>query len=177
MEAPTPASALIHSSTLVVIGIFLLLRLYILLFYSAVLCNLLLCIGSLTILYGSFCAIITFDLKKAVAYSTISQIGYLICGCGLLAYNETIIFLMMHAVCKALLFICVGYIIHLFGGMTTLRKMGGIFYIIPAFGFFFIFLCCSLAGMPYTLGFYSKELIVGRLLLHGSIVSNFCLFC
>jgi NADH:ubiquinone oxidoreductase subunit 5 (subunit L)/multisubunit Na+/H+ antiporter MnhA subunit len=177
MEAPTPASALIHSSTLVVIGVFLLLRFFLLLTYNIFMCNLLLFIGSLTVLYGSFCSIITMDLKKAVAYSTISQIGYLICGCGTLAYAETILFLVVHAFCKALLFICVGYIIHLFGGMTTIRRMGGIFYIIPAFGFFYCFLAIMLTGFPYTVGFYAKELIVTRVFLNTNFISILCMCC
>jgi NADH-quinone oxidoreductase subunit L len=84
-------------------------------------------VGATTILYGAVFSVQTGDLKKAVAYSTISQIGYLYCGCGLLALRETLVYLVVHAVSKAMLFIFVGYIVHLFGGTTSFEENGGYF--------------------------------------------------
>lgn len=177
MEAPTPASALIHSSTLVVMGIFFLLRLAPL----CINCCRLLCIvtvvGSITILYGAVCSVQTGDLKKAVAYSTISQVGYLFCGCGLLAVQETLVYLCLHALCKALLFIIVGYIVHVFGGTTSLRKMGGVFFLFPDTAAVMVILCLILCGAPYTIGFLAKELIVSKLFLSTGGALIFSAFC
>ena len=131
MEAPTPASALIHSSTLVVMGIFLLIKFMPILQFSTAAAKFLLVLGAITVLYGSLFSIYTSDLKKSVAYSTISQIGYLFCGCGFFAVTEVLLYLTLHAICKALLFVFVGYIIHFFGGYTSLKRMGGIFFSYP----------------------------------------------
>lgn len=177
MEAPTPASALIHSSTLVVMGIFMLLRVSPLMQLCSTILYAVLIVGAVTILYGAIFSIQTGDLKKAVAYSTISQVGYLYCGCGLLALRETLIYLVVHAICKAMLFIFVGYIVHLFGGTTSLRKMGGIFYVVPDVAIFMFTLTLILAGAPYTVGFIAKELIIGHLLAVYSPVMCFVIFC
>lgn len=123
-------------------------------------------VGALTILYGSIFSTLTGDLKKAVAFSTISQVGYLYCGCGLLAMRETLIYLVIHAVCKAMLFIFVGYIIHLFGGTTSLRRMGGLFYIAPDISLYVVTLCLILSGAPYTIGFIAKDFILYRMMTH-----------
>lgn len=177
MEAPTPASALIHSSTLVVMGIFLILRFAPVLHTSLTVLYLMSFFGGITVAYGAIFSIQTSDLKKAVAYSTISQIGYLFCGCGCLAYKEVLFYLIVHALCKAMLFIFVGYIVHIFGGTTSLRKMGGIFYIVPDIAIYVFILCIILAGAPYTVGFFAKELIVNHLLSGTSPVSSIVLFC
>jgi len=101
MEAPTPASALIHSSTLVVAGVFLILRFSILFEFSIIANYLLLFLGSITLGFASLIAIFQHDIKKLVAYSTISQIGYLVCGCGLNCFEETFLYLITHALNKA----------------------------------------------------------------------------
>lgn len=177
MEAPTPASALIHSSTLVVMGVFMLLRLMPLFNNSTCLLNLFSVVGALTVAYGAMFSAQTSDLKKAVAYSTISQVGYLFCGCGLCAVSETIIYLLVHAICKAMLFIFVGYVVHLFGGTTSIRKMGGLFYILPDMTLYVMILCCILSGMPYTIGFFAKELLVAKFLSWNSVMSCVIIFC
>ena len=164
MEAPTPASALIHSSTLVVMGIFMIMRVAPILRHAGSVLQVALLVGALTVLYGAVFSTQTGDLKKAVAYSTISQVGYLYCGCGLLAFRETLIYLVVHALCKAMLFIFVGYIVHLFGGTTSIRKMGGVFYIVPDVALYVFILCAVLAGAPYTVGFVAKELIVNHIM-------------
>lgn len=158
-------------------GIFMLLRLMPLFANSSVMLTVFTLTGAITIAYGAVSSVRTSDLKKAVAYSTISQVGYLYCGCGLLAINETLIYLVVHAICKAMLFIFVGYIVHLFGGTTSLRKMGGIFYIVPDIAIYVFILCVTLAGAPYTLGFLAKEFIICKILANKTISTFFILIC
>lgn len=177
MEAPTPASALIHSSTLVVMGIFMLLRFAPVLHLSITVLYIMSIVGALTIAYGSIFSTQTGDLKKAVAYSTISQIGYMFCGIAFLAFKSVLVYLVIHAVCKALLFIFVGYIVHMFGGTTSLRKMGGIYYIIPDIAIYMFILCIILAGAPYTIGYFAKELILYSILNTYSAASYLIIFC
>lgn len=160
MEAPTPASALIHSSTLVIMGIYLIVRFNIL-FEFAYTANLLMSVlGALTIAVGAISASFQNDIKKLVAYSTVSQMGYLFCGCGFLCYNEVMFYLALHAMNKAFLFILVGYIVHFFAGNTDMRYMGSLYS--HAFEFIFILLVISLnlTGLPYTSGYLAKELLV-----------------
>jgi len=160
MEAPTPASALINSSTLVIAGVFLIIR-FSLIFEFTPLTNYFLAIlGSSTLAFGAVTAIFQHDIKKLVAYSTISQIGYLVCGCGFCCYEETLIYLIIHALNKAFLFILVGYIVHFFSGNTDMRQMGGIYLysfdiVVLLFGTAF-----NLAGLPYSAGFFGKEFLL-----------------
>ena len=130
MEAPTPASALIHSSTLVIMGIYLILRFSLVFEFTKSLNILVSFYGSITIGLSAVTAIFQNDLKKLVAYSTISQIGYLFCGCGVGCYNEVLLYLIIHAINKANLFIIVGYIIHYFNGNTDIRYMGSLHYLL-----------------------------------------------
>ena len=125
MEAPTPASALIHSSTLVVAGVFLIIRFSILFEFTIITNYILTLVGALTLAFGAVTAIFQNDIKKLVAYSTISQIGYLVCGCGFCCYEEVVIYLIVHALNKAFLFVLVGYTVHFFNANTDMRQMGG----------------------------------------------------
>lgn len=157
MEAPTPASALIHSSTLVIAGIYLILRFSIFFDFSLLLNYFLILIGFLTLAFGALTASFQNDIKKLVAYSTISQIGYLTTGCGFGAFEEVFIYLNIHAINKALLFILVGYIVHYFNNNTDLRFMGNLFNLSPDFFFFLIGLILNLTGLVYSAGFLAKE--------------------
>jgi len=141
-------------------GVYLIIR-FNLIFELSYLCNyILICIGALTVSLGSLVAIFQTDIKKLVAYSTISQMGYLVFGCGFLAYDETIIYLIMHAINKAFLFIIVGYTVHFFNSNTDLRQMGGFsIYSFDIF-IFFISLSLNLIGLPFSSGFYSKEFLL-----------------
>ena len=160
MEAPTPASALIHSSTLVIMGIYLIIRLG-LIFELTYFANiLLLFFGGFTIAVGAISASFQNDIKKLVAYSTVSQMGYLFCGCGFLAYPEVIYYLAVHAMNKAFLFILVGYIVHFFNGNTDLRFMGGLLQFSPFILFLSITISLNLSGLPLTSGFIAKEFLV-----------------
>ena len=164
MEAPTPASALIHSSTLVVAGVFLVIR-FSTVFEFTVFTNYYMALwGALTLAFGAITATFQNDIKKLVAYSTISQIGYLICGCGFCCYEEVLLYLIIHALNKAFLFVLVGYTVHFFSGNTDLRQMGGAYlysFDIAAL----LFGCCfNLAGLPYSAGFLGKEFLLLQVL-------------
>lgn len=160
MEAPTPASALIHSSTLVVAGIFLIIRFSILFEFTIFTNYFLIVLGGLTLSFGAITATFQNDVKKLVAYSTISQIGYLTCGCGFCCYEEVLIYLIIHAMNKAFLFILVGYTVHFFSGNTDMRQMGGAYlYSFDLAALFFI-VAFNLAGLPYSAGFIGKEFLL-----------------
>ena len=160
MEAPTPASALIHSSTLVVAGVYLVIR-FSLLFEFTLFTNILLSLlGSVTLAFGAITATFQQDIKKLVAYSTISQIGYLVCGCGFCCYEEVLLYLIVHAVNKAFLFILVGFIVHFFTGNTDMRRMGGFYPYSFDLTILLFAVTISLAGLPYSAGFVAKELLL-----------------
>lgn len=164
MEAPTPASALIHSSTLVVAGIFLVIR-FSLLFEFTIFTNYYLAIlGATTLAFGSITATFQTDIKKLVAYSTISQIGYLVCGCGFCCYEEVLIYLIVHALNKAFLFVLVGYTVHFFSGNTDMRQMGGSYLYSFDIGVLLFGVCFNLAGLPYSAGFLAKEFLLFQVL-------------
>jgi len=170
MEAPTPASALIHSSTLVIMGIFLIIRFNIF-FEFSVIANLIMALGGgCTIAFGSVVAAFQNDIKKLVAYSTISQMGYLFCGCGFMCYTEVIFYLAIHALNKAFLFILVGYIVHYFYGNTDLRFMGSLYLYFIDFAIILLFISLNLTGLPLTSGFLSKEFLLFQTFRDGWLV-------
>lgn len=164
MEAPTPASALIHSSTLVVAGIFLIIRFSILFEFTILTNYFLALLGATTLAFGAVTATFQHDIKKLVAYSTISQIGYLVCGCGFCCYEEVLLYLIVHALNKAFLFILVGYLVHFFNGNTDMRQMGGAY--LYSFDIFIMLfgVCFNLAGLPYSAGFVGKEFLLFQIL-------------
>lgn len=170
MEAPTPASALIHSSTLVVAGVFLILRFSILFEFSIIANYLLLFLGSITLGFASLIAIFQHDIKKLVAYSTISQIGYLVCGCGLNCFEETFLYLITHALNKAFLFILVGYTVHFFNHNTDMRQMGGFYLYSFEILVLFFGVSINLSGLPYSAGFVSKEFLLFQLFKNSGLI-------
>jgi len=178
MEAPTPASALIHSSTLVVAGVFLIIR-FSVLFEFAVFTNYFLAmLGAVTLAFAAITAIFQNDIKKLVAYSTISQIGYLVCGCGFCCYEEVLIYLVIHALNKAFLFILVGYLVHYFNGNTDMRQMGGAYLYSFDITVLLFGVCFNLAGLPYSAGFLGKEFLLFQLLKDDflSLIVRTCWF-
>jgi NADH-quinone oxidoreductase subunit L len=176
MEAPTPASALIHSSTLVIAGVFLIIR-FSVVFEFATSVNYFLAIwGAATLSFGSVAAAFQTDIKKLVAYSTISQIGYLFCGCGFCCYEEVLVYLTVHALNKAFLFVLVGYQVHFFNGNTDMRQMGGSYVYSFELSVFLGGCCLNLTGLPYTAGFLSKELLLTQV-LRGDFISYFVRAC
>lgn len=164
MEAPTPASALIHSSTLVVAGIYLIIRFSVLFEFTILTNYYLALLGAITLSFSSITAIFQNDIKKLVAYSTISQIGYLVCGCGFCCYEEVLIYLIVHALNKAFLFILVGYIVHFFNANTDMRQMGGFYLYSFDLTVLLFSVCLNLAGLPYTAGFFGKEFLLYQVL-------------
>lgn len=176
MEAPTPASALIHSSTLVVAGVFLVIRFSILFEFTLFTNYFLIMLGALTLSFGAITAVFQNDIKKLVAYSTISQIGYLVCGCGFCCYEEVLIYLIVHALNKAFLFVLVGYTVHFFNANTDMRQMGGAY----AYSFDITVLlfgaCFNLAGLPYSAGFLGKEFLLFQV-LRDDFISLFVRGC
>lgn len=164
MEAPTPASALIHSSTLVVAGVFLVIRFSILFEFTTFTNYYLALLGALTLSFGAITATFQNDIKKLVAYSTISQIGYLVCGCGFCCYEEVLIYLIIHALNKAFLFVLVGYTVHFFSGNTDMRQMGGAYLYSFDIAVMLLGVSLNLAGLPYTAGFIGKEFLLFQVL-------------
>lgn len=160
MEAPTPASALIHSSTLVIMGIYLIIRFNVLFEFSYLGNTTLSVLGGLTIAIGAISASFQNDIKKLVAYSTVSQMGYLFCGCGFMAYKEVMFYLAVHAMNKAFLFIMVGYVVHFFTGNTDLRFMGRLYTYSFDLTALLIIISLNLTGLPTTSGFIAKEFLV-----------------
>ena len=164
MEAPTPASALIHSSTLVVAGVFLVIRFSVLFEFTVFTNYYLVLLGALTLSFGAVTATFQSDIKKLVAYSTISQIGYLVCGCGFCCYEEVLIYLIIHALNKAFLFVLVGYTVHFFSGNTDMRQMGGAYLYSFDIAALLFGVCFNLAGLPYSAGFLGKEFLLFQVL-------------
>jgi len=157
MEGPTPVSALIHAATMVTAGVYLLLRLSFILEYTVNVKIIISFIGSLSIIFGSLAACFQNDIKSIIAYSTCSQLGYMVVFCGIGAYNIALYHLINHGFFKALLFLVAGSIIHSLYEEQDIRKMGGLFAIFPLSYCFFILGSMSLIGFPFFSGYYSKD--------------------
>ena len=159
MEAPVPASALIHSATLVSAGVFLVLRFAPLFEISTFAYFILPVIGSLTAAYGGFAAMFTSDIKRILAYSTISHCGFLMVMCSTFINEFTIIYLYIHGFFKASVFLCVGNVIRFSKNYQDFRYMGGFYKYLP-FDCILSFICLfNLAGLPFGLGFYAKHIL------------------
>jgi NADH-quinone oxidoreductase subunit L len=133
-------------------------------------------LGGVTLAFGSITATFQNDIKKLVAYSTISQIGYLVCGCGFCCYEEVLIYLIVHALNKAFLFVLVGYTVHFFSGNTDMRQMGGMYLYSFDIAILLFGVCFNLAGLPYSAGFLGKEFLIFQVLRDDftSIVVRSC---
>ena len=160
MEGPTPVSALIHAATMVTVGIFLILRTSFIFEYSSDILNVLMLWGALTAFFSAFIGCFQLDIKKIIAYSTCSQLGYMFSVCGLSGYNFSIFHLINHAFFKALLFLSAGMLIHSLTNEQDIRRMGSLLKILPITFCFFFLGSISLMGLPFFSGFYSKDLII-----------------
>lgn len=159
MEGPTPVSALIHAATMVTAGIFLIIRVSYLFEYSNIK-NLIIIIGVMTSFLSATIGLTQNDLKKVIAYSTCSQLGYMVFACGLSNYYVGLFHLINHAFFKALLFLSAGSVIHSMNDEQDMRKMGGLKMLLP-YVYLMIFLgSMALIGFPFLTGFYSKDLIL-----------------
>lgn len=160
MEGPTPVSALIHAATMVTAGVFLVIRCSPMFEYAPSVLGFMVIIGAITAILAASIALVQNDIKKIIAYSTCSQLGYMFFACGVSAYAAGIFHLVTHAFFKALLFLSAGSVIHAMSGQQDIQKMGGIWRKIP-FTYVVMFIgSLALAGLPPLSGFFSKDAIL-----------------
>lgn len=160
MEAPVPASSLIHSATLVSAGIYLILRFNIFIDMSVFAKFIIPIVGSLTAAYGGVSAIAQSDIKKTLAYSTISHCGFLMVLCSLEMNEYTLLYLYVHGFFKAGVFMCVGNVLRVTRGYQDTRRMGALFKYLPFEYFMMVIGLFNLAGLPFTFGFFVKHLLL-----------------
>ena len=167
MEGPTPVSALIHAATMVTAGVYLIVRTAPLFEQAPKVLELAGGLGAITLVMAGLIALVQTDIKKVIAYSTMSQIGYMFLGAGLTAYPEAMFHLMTHAFFKALLFLAAGLVIHALADEQDIRLMGGLRKLMPFTYVAFVVGALSLAGIPPFSGFFSKDSILAAALDHG----------
>ncbi len=160
MEGPTPVSALIHAATMVTAGVFLVVRCSPIYEYSAISQTLIITVGASTAFFAATIGLVQNDIKKIIAYSTCSQLGYMFFAAGIGAYHIAIFHLFTHAFFKALLFLCAGSVIHSLHEEQDIRKMGGIYKKIPYTYAFMVIGTLAITGFPFLSGFYSKDAIL-----------------
>ena len=160
MEGPTPVSALIHAATMVTAGVFLVVRCSPVFEYSQVALNFIAVVGMVTAVFAASVALVQNDIKKIIAYSTCSQLGYMFFAAGVGAYHVAIFHLFTHAFFKALLFLGAGSVIHAFKDEQDIRKMGGVWKKIPYTWCLMLIGTLALTGFPFLSGFYSKDAII-----------------
>lgn len=160
MEGPTPVSALIHAATMVTAGVFLMVRFSPLLEFTPSILFLMVIVGSTTAFFASMAGIFQNDLKKIIAYSTCSQLGYMVFCCGISSYTLSMFHLTNHAFFKALLFLAAGSVIHAISDEQDIRKMGSLVRFLPLTYSVMLIGSLALAGFPFLAGFYSKDFIL-----------------
>ena len=160
MEGPTPVSALIHAATMVTAGVFLVVRCSPIYEHSAISQTLIITVGASTAFFAATIGLVQNDIKKIIAYSTCSQLGYMFFAAGIGAYHIAIFHLFTHAFFKALLFLCAGSVIHSLHEEQDIRKMGGIYKKIPYTYAFMVIGTLAITGFPFLSGFYSKDAIL-----------------
>jgi len=173
MEGPTPVSALIHAATMVTAGVFLVVRCSPLFEYSQIALNVVAMVGMITALFAASVALVQNDIKKIVAYSTCSQLGYMFFAAGVGAYHVAIFHLFTHAFFKALLFLGSGSVIHAFKDEQDIRNMGGVWKKLPYTYFFMLLGTLALTGFPFLSGFYSKDAIIEFAYFRNSSIGNY----
>ena len=160
MEGPTPVSALIHAATMVTAGVFLVARCSPLFELSPTALNVVIVVGALTAFFAATVGLVQNDIKRVIAYSTCSQLGYMFVGLGIGAYQAAMFHLFTHAFFKALLFLGAGSVIHAMDDEQDMRKMGGLRQLIPATFLMMFIGTIALTGFPLTAGYYSKDAII-----------------
>ena len=173
MEGPTPVSALIHAATMVTAGVFLVARCSPLFEYSQYALNLVAFVGATTAIFAASIAIVQTDIKRIIAYSTCSQLGYMFFAAGMGAYNVAIFHLFTHAFFKALLFLGAGSVIHAFHDEQNIEKMGGVWKKIPLTYVLMLIGTLALTGFPLLAGFYSKDAIIESAYFSKSLFSGY----
>jgi NADH-quinone oxidoreductase subunit L len=160
MEGPTPVSALIHAATMVTAGVFMVARFNPLFSLSEVAMNTVAITGAVTSLFAATIALVQNDIKRIIAYSTVSQLGYMFLACGVGAFGAGVFHLFTHAFFKALLFLCAGSVMHAMAGELDIQKMGGLRKYMPVTFWTFFIASLSIAGVPGLAGFFSKDEIL-----------------
>ena len=173
MEGPTPVSALIHAATMVTAGVFLVVRCSPIFEYSPLALNLVTIIGMSTAFFAATIALVQDDIKKIIAYSTCSQLGYMFFAAGVGAYNVAMFHLFTHAFFKALLFLGSGSVIHSFKNEQNINAMGGVWKKLPYTWTLMVIGTLALTGFPFLSGFYSKDAIIEFAYLSGSSTGYF----
>jgi NADH-quinone oxidoreductase subunit L len=186
MEGPTPVSSLLHSATMVTAGVFLLIRFNFLLNYCPKVLILVSIVGGITAFFSGIVALLQMDIKKVVAYSTCSQLGFMVAACGIGAFNIAFFHLYTHAFFKCLLFLTSGSVIHALNQEQDVRKLGGLYNYLPFTAICMIIGYLGLIGMPFFSGFYSKEAILisylceeryGNILVFSLLLSTTFITC
>ena len=167
MEGPTPVSALIHAATMVTAGVYLVVRAHPLFELAPTIQDLAAGLGAITLVVAGLVALVQTDIKRVIAYSTMSQIGYMFVGVGLGAYASGMFHLLTHAFFKALLFMAAGLVIHQLAGEQDIRRMGGLRHVLPRTRLAFLIGALALVGIPPLSGFFSKDAILASALASG----------
>jgi NADH-quinone oxidoreductase subunit L len=170
MEGPTPVSALIHAATMVTAGVYMVARCHKLFEASPLSLDVVAWVGTLTAVFAATIGLAQTDIKKVLAYSTISQLGYMFAAVGIGAYAAGIFHLVTHAFFKALLFLGAGSVIHSLGGDQDLRRMGGLARLMPVTTLTFVIGAAALSGLPPLAGFFSKDEILSSAFQNGRLV-------
>ena len=170
MEGPTPVSALIHAATMVTAGVYMVARMNVLFTFSGTALVVVALVGAITAVYAATMGLVQNDIKRVLAYSTISQIGYMFIGLGVGAYAAGVFHLMTHAFFKSLLFLSAGSVIHAMSGEQDMRKMGGLRKYIPKTYRVFFIGALAIAGIPGLSGFFSKDEILASAYASGNYV-------
>jgi NADH-quinone oxidoreductase subunit L len=176
MEGPTPVSALIHAATMVTAGVFLVVRCSHLFEQSAFTLQIITIVGALTAIFAATIALVQNDIKRIIAYSTCSQLGYMFFACGVSAYSQSIFHLFTHAFFKALLFLSAGSVIHGINGEQDIHKMGGLRKYMPITYIMMLIGSLALSGMYPFAGYFSKDSIIESAYMSGTIYGDFAYY-
>jgi NADH-quinone oxidoreductase subunit L len=168
MEGPTPVSALIHAATMVTAGVYLIVRTHAIFEQAPVIADLAAGLGAGTLLLAALIALVQTNIKRVIAYSTMSQIGYMFLAAGIGSYANGMFHLMTHAFFKALLFMAAGIVIHALVAEEDMRKMGGLRHMLPRTYIAFLAGALALSGLPFFAGFFSKDSILAAALAAGA---------
>jgi NADH-quinone oxidoreductase subunit L len=167
MEGPTPVSALIHAATMVTAGVYLIVRMHTVFMLAPITMHFIAAIGAITSLFAALCAVAQTDLKRVLAYSTVSQLGLMFLACGVGAFYAAMFHLMNHAFMKGLLFLAAGNVVHMLHDTTDMRKMGGLHKQFKITHWLFLIGVLSMSGVPPLAAFFSKDLILEQDYLSG----------
>ncbi len=173
MEGPTPVSALIHAATMVTAGVFMIARCSPLFEYAPTALVVITFVGAMTSFFAATTGVVQNDLKRVIAYSTCSQLGYMVFACGISQYSVGVFHLMNHAFFKALLFLSAGSVIHALSDEQDMRKMGGVVQLLPFTYAMMVIGSLALIGFPFLTGFYSKDVILEVAYAKYTVSGNF----